>query len=124
MNTPHQLPLIGLGWDDYSAMAPYSSEHWASSDRGWLFVEGFESSLGNYLDYGPDHYRSPHDYCQDGKCTCALSFPGSVHAVRYPKAKPGNEWSFVHGPCEARYFPTVEQAKAWIEEPFKKVGAR
>jgi hypothetical protein len=56
---------------------------------------------GFYLDYGPDHYRIPHEYCRDGNCaTCQ---PGNVLGV------------IVQGPREAMWFPTVAEARAWVE---------
>jgi hypothetical protein len=88
-----------IHWDCYERAAKFESARWAVTDRGWLFIGGHPSA-GNYLDYGPDHYRSGHEYCR-GDCTCRLSQPGNVHAVVYG--------------IGSRYFETVDQAKAWIE---------
>jgi len=90
----------------------------ASSDRGWLKaitapldrdrwmeythetmpvfdedINGWreQSTLGNYLDYGPEHFKSsttPGD--------------GFIHAVCYASKT-------------SHYFPTVAEAKSWIE---------
>lgn len=90
-----------LYWDCYTSNTARRNASWATSDRGWLFADGAESSLGNYLDYGPNHYRSGHEYCRDGKCQCRQSQPGNVHAISYASR-------------ESRYFETVEQAKAWL----------
>jgi hypothetical protein len=92
-----------MKWDDHTPTARRSSARWAASARGWLFVGTGEGrrALGNYLDYGPDHYRSPHEYCGE-VCRCAVSQPGSVHAVSSVTSR-------------SRYCETVEQAKAWIE---------
>ena len=88
-------------WKCYEASQPQESEHWATSDRGWLFdTEG--SPLGNYLDYGPDHYRSPHEYCHPGECKCWQSQPGNVHAIAHDRG--------------SRYCKSVEHAKRWIEQ--------
>lgn len=111
-----------LTWDDHTNKVKRHLANWAASDRGWLFANDCEHSLGNYLDYGPDHYRSGHEFCK-GQCECRLSQPGNIHAVRYPLLAsylPHREYStsLQHGPCEYRYFETVEQAKAWIEAPF------
>jgi hypothetical protein len=75
-----------------------------TTPRGWLYAG--EVCVGNYLDYGPDHYRSPHEYCR-GACHCWLAQPGNIHAVRYPGG-PGtaNQWS---------YFETIGQAREYIE---------
>ena len=88
-------------WHTHEANAPHRSARWAMSDRGWLFVGKEELCRGHYLDYGQDHYRSPHQYCCD-TCHCELSRPGKVHAVCV-KTK------------ESSYFQTVAQAKTWIE---------
>ena len=95
------------GWDDYKAVAPRSSDRWASSDRGWLFAGGENRAIGHYLDYGANHYRSGHEYCR-AECTCERSQPGHVHAVVCSKLEGigAEAW---------RYFETVEHAKEWIE---------
>lgn len=85
-------------------------------DRGWLFAPNTEypgSSLGNYLDYGPNHYRSGHEYCGlEGGCICRLRQPGNVHAIVY-----------VGRGAKSRYFETIGEAKTWIEaEARKNVG--
>jgi len=103
-----------IGWEDYSAQASRRSNRWAASDRGWLFDGKRERSLGNYLDYGPDHYRSPHEYCRPNACTCRASQPGNVHAIVYR----GDQ-----GATTCHYFETVEQAKAWIEQTAAKLAA-
>lgn len=97
-------------WADYSASKRRSSNRWASTDRGWFYgADGF--TRGHYLDYGPEHYRSPHEYCR-GRCDCRESQPGNVHAVRFARVDE-------HSTCghESRYFPTVAEARAWIEAP-------
>lgn len=114
-------------WNEYSTAATHESDKWASTDRGWLKaltgpwkyedasqythetmpvpdedVPGGwreQSTLGNYLDYGPDHYRSAEDRAKQ---------PGNVHCVCYP--------SHTYG-----YVETVEQARAWIESEAKRV---
>lgn len=101
---------VRVWWDDHSPRVNHRSAHWAMTARGWLFTDGNNGSVGNYLDYGYDHYRSPHDYCEAGKCKCRLSQPGSVHAVSYVAR-------------ESRYFETVREAKAWIEMKAIACGA-
>lgn len=96
------------GWDEPKA------------DRGWLFAPGTEygqNALGYYLDYGPDHYRTPHEYCGDYECTCSLAQPGHVLAVACHSTD--------HGPAY-RYFESTEQAKRWIAEStgYTTVGDR
>jgi hypothetical protein len=66
----------GMRWDEPAQ---------ATSPRGWLMTGG--TCAGFYLDYGPDHYRSPHDYCRPEQL-CPQCQPGNVLAVRYP-AGPG-----------------------------------
>ncbi len=61
-------------WDDHKASLPHESTQWAASDRGWLFIHGASSSIGNYLDYRPDHWRNAEERAAQ---------PGNVHAVRY-----------------------------------------
>jgi hypothetical protein len=77
----------------------------AVTPRGWL-RQG-ETCVGNYLDYGPDHYRSPHEYCRPDDL-CRDCQPGNVHAVRYPDG-PGSE------PRESGYFETIDQARQFVE---------
>jgi hypothetical protein len=78
----------------------------ATSPRGWLNAGNF--CVGFYLDYGPDHYRSPHEYCQPDH-PCRDCQPGNVLAVRYPEG-PGAEQ-----PRGSRYFETVQAARSWVE---------
>jgi hypothetical protein len=100
-----------IRWNDYEVPD-------ATTARGWLFVlcepwnptanytsdtlpfqyeDGKwreQSSLGNYLDYGPDHYRPAESRAEQ---------PGNVHALAY-------------NPTRVHYFETVADAKAWIEQ--------
>lgn len=96
-----------ISWDDYYAGMDRDSERWASSDRGWFFVR--DVCRGHYLDYGPSHYRSPHEYCAPGACDCRLSQPGNVHAVRFRRDARNQPHAY-----QSRYFPTVAEAKVWI----------
>ncbi len=88
-----------------------------TTPRGWLRVNG--TCTGNYLYYGPGHYRSPHSsildtingplervWCQPGR-KCPTCQPGNIHAVRYPDG-PGT-------PAASRYFETIPEARQWIE---------
>jgi len=89
-----------------------------TTPRGWLY--NGETCLGNYLDYGPGHYRSPHSeilgtingplervWCQPDR-RCRSCQPGNVHAVRYPDGPDGGRRGW-------RYFETIAEARAWIE---------
>lgn len=78
----------------------------AHTPRGWMRRD--DIVVGLYLDYGPDHYRSPHRYCGPGR-ECPDCQPGNILALRYPGG-PGTT------PRESRYVETVDQARAWIEE--------
>ena len=93
----------------------------ASSPRGWLLRDA--TCVGFYLDYGPDHYRSPHAgppqwnpyhgrdfrpvYCRPND-PCRECQPGNVLAVRYPGG-PDSELR------ESRYVETIEQARTFVE---------
>lgn len=91
-----------------SAEAPVSKwdePEGAVTPRGWL-RQG-ETCVGHYLDYGPDHYRSQHEYCRPDDL-CRECQPGNVHAVRYPDG-PGSE------PRESGYFETIDQARQFVE---------
>lgn len=121
-------------WDEYRCAATRGSDEWAASDRGWLFVEietalhsGMkvmydrerkvwreESSLGNYLDYGADHYRSKHGSEGNGVCHCATCEPGNIHCVVY--LNPDSSMRTV-----SRYVATIEQAREWIEAEAGKI---
>jgi hypothetical protein len=60
---------IHIELSDFSAKAPYSSDQWASTDRGWIFAvrgdrqDGYYGedyvTLGHYLDYEPCGYARP-----------------------------------------------------------------
>lgn len=85
-----------------------------SSARGWLRSPA-GTCVGFYLDYGPDHYRSPHvdpmtgrEWCDGVFLPCRDCEPGNVLAVAYPGG-PGTQ------PSRSRYFVTVEDAKAFVE---------
>jgi hypothetical protein len=78
-----------------------------TSPRGWLWNDALNACVGNYLDYGADHYRSPHDYCRAGSL-CRDCQPGNVHAVRYPDGPRS-------GRREWRYFETIAEAREWIQ---------
>lgn len=89
----------------------------AASPRGWLRKNGH--CVGDYLDYGPDHYRSPHGECVPNNpftdyityCTperlCRECQPGNVLAMRFP-AGPGTA-------MESRYVETISEARQFIE---------
>jgi hypothetical protein len=97
-----------------------------TTPRGWLHSTAIADTynrpegacVGNYLDYGPDHYRTGHEteiypgkvvsFCQPDKL-CRDCQPGNVHSMRYPDGPRSD------GPREWRYFETVTQARAWIE---------
>jgi len=114
-------------WNDFR-MNAYGTEHWASTDRGWLkaLTDPYDhsrwmdynentmpiaddevpggwreqSTLGNYLDYGPcKTYRSIEEQQRE---------PGFVHAVCYVSHT-------------SHWFPTVREAKDWIEAESKRV---
>ncbi len=80
----------------------------AASPRGWLHrADG--NTVGFYLDYGPDHYRSPHEYCQpETGRLCRECQPGNVLAVWYPNG-PGTE------PRGGTWTETVAQAREFVE---------
>lgn len=106
-----------MGWDDHAPVGAVlpdgttvrtsASDRWAVSARGWLF-DGQDGAVGHYLDYGSDHYRSGHEYCR-AECVCELSQPGHVHAVRCRTRT-------------SRYFPTVADARRWIESTARPEG--
>jgi hypothetical protein len=84
-------------WDCYRMAARRSSARWATTDRGWYYSAGKAGerrTIGHYLDYGPtgDHHAQAHD-------------GATIHAVICREIGPG----------EARWFRSVDEAKAWIE---------
>src|SRR5262249_36315544 len=86
----------------------------AVSPRGWLKRDG--TTAGFYLDYGPDHYRSPHgetrsdgryvQYCHPDRL-CPECQPRSILAVRYPDG-PGTD-------STSRYVETIAEARRYVE---------
>lgn len=94
----------GVEWDEPSG---------AASPRGWLSIDGI--CVGFYLDYGTDHYRSPHSgeysgrkvvWCSEAR-PCREHQPGNILACRYPNG-PGTH-------VESRYVETVKQAREFVE---------
>lgn len=90
----------------------------AHTARGWLHTR--EHCVGFYLDYGPEHYRTPHAselntingplmrvWCRPGDL-CRTCQPGNILACRYPSG-PGEE------PRESRYVVTVAEARRYVE---------
>lgn len=90
----------------------------ATTPRGWLHIG--ELVTGFYLDYGPDHYRSPHSstvgtvngprevtWCKPG-AECPTCQPGNILAVRYPDGPSSPDH-------RSRYVETIAQARAWVE---------
>lgn len=98
------VSLSSRTWDIHEASAPYESDRWAATDRGWLF-HGCGTSLGHYLDYGP---RDGQDRSPDGNVhACAIR-----HSDR--TLSDGRHVCDV-GATVSRYFRTCEEARAWIE---------
>ena len=99
------MPLTN--WNAYRASAPFSSEEWAATDRGWLYLlnhpnkdEAWDGNLsvGNYLAY-PRHPEGP-----------------MVHACWTPwKIDPVTK-GYVRLTGEAKVCATVTEAQAWLEE--------
>lgn len=118
-------------WRIRCANAPRSSGQWAATDRGWLFAstgpcDEERTCLGHYLDYGPDHYRTPHEqvvqtvhgpqtrvFCVPGD-RCPTCEPGSVHAV---VTRSGG------GP-RSHWFRTPGEAREWIESETARLAVR
>lgn len=100
-----------MQWDDYTSKAAHSSDRWATSDRGWLYAPELKGTVANYLDYGPDHYRSPH---QDGEREpCRACEAGNVHVCVYRCPQDFRDYGQNFG---WRWCETVAQAKAWAED--------
>lgn len=88
----------------------------ANSPRGWLRgPDG--TSIGFYLDYGPDHYRNSHETeiwpgQSTSFCTpddqCRECQPGNILARRYPNGDNADG-------DVSRYVETVEEARRYVE---------
>jgi hypothetical protein len=83
MSAPIRIEL-----DEHERTAPYESDRWASSDRGWVFAyKGEEEkaypsygrdyvTVGHYLDYGPE--KGPanvHAVCCVTRESCHVATP-------------------------------------------------
>ena len=91
---------IVLRWDVHEKAAPYESDRWAASDRGWLYAEIVPAPmtihvtgttavcLGHYLDY-----ETANRERSEGR---------AVHAVSCVTRDSG-------------YFASPESARAWLE---------
>ena len=87
-------------FDSYYKSVEHSSEKWASTDRGWMFLG--DISYGNYLDYtGVKGWYGE------------LVYPGKhVHAVVFDRSDPslfGNTSNYRYG-----VFESVQSAKEWM----------
>lgn len=91
-------------WYEYRKSVPYGQPGWANSDRGWLMDQDGHG-VASYLDYGADYYHGTHEYCREGRCMQCQ--PGGVHAMIHGVL--GAEAKDVH------WFPSVQQAKEWLE---------
>jgi hypothetical protein len=91
-------------WDANRKAAPYESDEWAVSDRGWLRAAGNTDRmraemhdethcLGHYLDY-------------ERKCSSAPDETKTVHAVSCVTKN-------------SSYHATPEEARAWLEAEAK-----
>jgi hypothetical protein len=91
-----------------------------TSPRGWLQRDGMPIAF--YLDYGPDHYRSPHSstvgtmygrrevqWCQPGR-ECPSCQPGNILCVRYPAGPRDSNTGRA-----SRYVETIAQARTYCE---------
>jgi hypothetical protein len=85
---------IVLRWDIHEKSAPYESDRWASSDRGWLFAEIYPRSLSISVT-GTTHVCLGHylDYERPGE--------PSVHAVSCVTR-------------ESKHFASPSDAQTWI----------
>ena len=79
----------------------------ATTPRGWLFSNKLNSCVANYLDYGSDHYRSPHEYCQPNR-PCKDCQPGNIHVTVYRLGAHVTSFG-------SRYCETISEARAWAE---------
>ena len=111
-------------WDNHFASLPRDCKQWAISDRGWLLAEcapfslemrhsytsdttpirdetalntGWreQSSLGWYMDYGPECHRTAEGYDRAEQPGNVLAHSVVTHA--------------------SHWFMTCEQAQRWIE---------
>jgi len=94
-----------LRWDEYTDQVERDSNNWATTPRGWLFAN--DKCVGFYLDYGPNHYRSPHQYCRPNHLCC--------------ECQPGNVLAVVNG-GGSRYVETLDQAKQFVESGVTQNG--
>jgi hypothetical protein len=111
---PVQQTLIaGFKHDKHWQSAPYESDQWASTDRGWIRLlrhpdgddlneEYYSHCCGNYLDYG--HLRIEHPA------------EGTVHACAYVHRvfnRLTGLQSTVH--LGSKWCASVDEAINWIE---------
>ena len=94
--------MLKITWTDYTNKVAFENDNWATSDRGWAYITGYEHCCGNYLDYTgthegnnrPDAPISANAYytitgVDNMKYTCNLGFG---------------------------WFATIPDAKAFVEE--------
>lgn len=114
-----QLSLGLLMCVAHEAAAPYESDRWATTDRGWLYDPAhpdrsehdwlFPGNLpvGNYLDYGPcgEHYRN--------------NPRGAVHACFTPWYVEPITRSLCRDLTVSTHVHTPAEAQAWIAEQYR-----
>ena len=87
-------------FDTYTSAAPQDSGQWATSDRGWLYIEDADGAVrvrGYYLSYGDLPHR-----------------PAFVLAMAYDSAGPVDY--AVHSHYRNKDCANVEEARAWLVE--------
>lgn len=114
----YRVPSPIAYWEASGPDVPHASDRWAVSARGWLFRDGVQSSLGHYLEYGPDHTRTSPEWCltcPGPKAYRADYAPDPNRASSYcPACHPGDVHAVVVG-RRSMHHPTPEAARAWIE---------
>jgi hypothetical protein len=73
LTPPTKHGILTLSWRDHEASAPYSSERWAATDRGWFHgaIKGADVkvALGSYLYYPDREGPAIHAVCSVGKAS-------------------------------------------------------
>jgi hypothetical protein len=125
--------------DQHWRNAPYESDRWASSDRGWIFAVRSTSAervprvlgrdyatIGTYLDYGPaEGPANVHAVCHVTRNAKHFASPKEAldWILREASGKiadyVANEWlrvgAYTHEADEVRRLPVVETVQLTLE---------
>ena len=100
-------------WDAFTKSAPHNSHIWATTDRGWLTIDGF--MRGNYLEYPVGEFRDQAIiHAVVFQCELKHGYTPEPENIPWHERDPGKYLLGIGKKIGT--FPTVELARAWMIE--------